>query len=57
MATGASVLLIGATGGIGSETALAFSRRGFGIRALHRRPQEAASKFARLNFDGSKVMR
>ncbi|HEV7910814.1 MAG TPA: NmrA family NAD(P)-binding protein [Methylocella sp.] len=57
MATGASVLVIGATGGIGSETALAFSRRGFGIRALHRRPQEAASKFARLNFDGSKVMR
>src|ERR1700730_12080749 len=45
------VLVIGATGGIGSETALAFSRRGFRIRALHRRPQEAARKFAHLNFD------
>jgi NAD(P)-dependent dehydrogenase (short-subunit alcohol dehydrogenase family) len=51
IATGVSVLVIGATGGIGSATALAFSRRGFRIRALHRRPQEAASKFARLNFD------
>jgi nucleoside-diphosphate-sugar epimerase len=46
-----AVLVIGATGGIGSETALAFSRRGFRIRALHRRPQEAASQFNHLNFD------
>jgi NAD(P)-dependent dehydrogenase (short-subunit alcohol dehydrogenase family) len=45
------VLVIGATGGVGSETALAFSRRGFRIRALHRRPQEAASNFAHLNYD------
>jgi len=33
MATDASLLVIGATGSIGSETALAFSRRGFRIRA------------------------
>jgi nucleoside-diphosphate-sugar epimerase len=46
-----AVLVIGATGGIGSETALAFSRRGYGVRALHRRPEEAASKFAHLAFD------
>jgi nucleoside-diphosphate-sugar epimerase len=45
------VLVIGATGGMGSETALAFSRRGFRIRALHRRPKEAASQFNHLNFD------
>jgi nucleoside-diphosphate-sugar epimerase len=51
MATDASVLVIGATGGIGSETALAFSRRGYCVRAFHRRPEEAASKFARLAFD------
>ena len=37
------VLIIGATGSMGSETALAFARRGFRIRALHRRPQEARS--------------
>jgi len=45
------VLVIGVTGGMGSETALAFSRRGFRIRALHRRPKEAASQFNHLNFD------
>jgi hypothetical protein len=32
VATGASVLAIGAAGGVGGETALAFSRRGFRIR-------------------------
>ena len=30
------VLVIGATGGVGSETALAFSQRDFRVRALHR---------------------
>jgi nucleoside-diphosphate-sugar epimerase len=33
-----TVLVIGATGGIGSEVARAFSRRGWHIRALHRQP-------------------
>jgi nucleoside-diphosphate-sugar epimerase len=45
-----TVLVIGATGGIGGETALAFSRRGWRIRALHRRPDEAAGRFAHLTF-------
>lgn len=35
----ATVLVIGATGGIGSEAARAFSRRGWHVRALHRQPQ------------------
>jgi nucleoside-diphosphate-sugar epimerase len=36
-----SVLVIGATGGIGSETARALLRRGYRVRALHRDPARA----------------
>ena len=51
MANDRTVLVIGATGGIGGETALAFLRRGFRIRALHRRPEDAAALRAHLDFD------
>ena len=51
MANDQTVLVIGATGGIGGETALAFLRRGFRIRALHRRPEDAAALRAHLDFD------
>jgi nucleoside-diphosphate-sugar epimerase len=37
-------LVIGATGGIGRETALALIARGWQVRALHRRPSEAQSE-------------
>jgi nucleoside-diphosphate-sugar epimerase len=37
-----TALVIGATGGIGSETAAALLSRGWKVRALHRRPEEAA---------------
>lgn len=51
MASDDTVLVLGATGSVGAETALAFARRGFRIRALHRHPEEAAVRFAHLNFD------
>ena len=41
-------LIIGATGGIGSETARALIASGWTVRALHRHPQQAAERFARL---------
>ncbi len=47
-------LIIGATGGKGSETALAFARRGWRIRALHRPPGEAARRLAYLTSDWDK---
>ncbi len=34
----ATILALGATGGIGSEVARAFARRGWHVRALHRQP-------------------
>lgn len=37
-----TALVIGATGGIGGETAAALLARGWKVRALHRRPVEAA---------------
>jgi nucleoside-diphosphate-sugar epimerase len=37
-----TALVIGATGGVGGETAVALLARGWKVRALHRRPQEAA---------------
>ncbi len=43
-----SVLIIGATGGIGSQTAQTLIARGWTVRALHRDPQKAAARFARL---------
>jgi nucleoside-diphosphate-sugar epimerase len=36
-----TALVIGATGGVGSETAAALVERGWRVRALHRRPEEA----------------
>jgi len=41
METQRSALVIGATGGIGSETARALLDRGFQVRALHRDPERA----------------
>src|SRR4051794_14601485 len=43
-----TALVIGATGGIGSEVARALLARGWHVRALHRRPDEAARSFAEL---------
>lgn len=46
------VLVIGATG---AETALAFARRGYRVRALH--PEEAAGRLTHLDFDWIKATR
>lgn len=43
-----TALIIGATGGIGSEIALALKARGWAIRALNRDPKKAAQTFAWL---------
>ncbi len=43
-----TALIIGATGGIGSETALALLARGWRVRALNRNPARAASAMAHL---------
>ncbi|MCE9649631.1 MAG: SDR family NAD(P)-dependent oxidoreductase [Parvibaculum sp.] len=43
-----TALVIGATGGIGSETALALLARGWKIRALNRNPARAARDMAHL---------
>src|SRR5260370_19904594 len=43
-----TALIIGATGGIGSETARALLARGWRVRALHRNPSEVAERFAWL---------
>jgi nucleoside-diphosphate-sugar epimerase len=41
-------LIVGATGGFGSETARALVAAGWTVRALHRNPTEAARRFAWL---------
>jgi nucleoside-diphosphate-sugar epimerase len=41
-----TALIVGATGGIGSETAQALIAAGWTVRALHRNPAEAARRFA-----------
>jgi nucleoside-diphosphate-sugar epimerase len=41
-----TALVIGATGGVGGETAAALVARGWRVRALHRRPEEAAKSSA-----------
>lgn len=46
-----TVLTIGATGGIGSEAANAFTRRGWRVRALHRRPAEARACLGELRTE------
>ncbi len=43
-----TILIIGATGNIGSETARALLARGWTVRALHRHPEQAAQRFASL---------
>jgi len=43
-----SVLIVGATGNIGAETARALLERGWQVRALHRNPERAARRFAAL---------
>jgi nucleoside-diphosphate-sugar epimerase len=41
-----TALIIGATGGIGSETTRALVASGWAVRALHRNPEEAARKYS-----------
>jgi nucleoside-diphosphate-sugar epimerase len=41
-------LIVGATGGVGSETARALLARGWTVRALHRDPEKAAQRLASL---------
>ncbi|MEQ9144281.1 MAG: NAD(P)H-binding protein [Parvibaculaceae bacterium] len=43
-----TLLVIGATGGIGGEVAKAFARGGWQVRALARKPKAAARRFAHL---------
>jgi nucleoside-diphosphate-sugar epimerase len=43
-----TALIIGATGGIGSETARALVASGWTVRALHRNPKQAAGRLAWL---------
>jgi nucleoside-diphosphate-sugar epimerase len=43
-----TILVLGATGGIGGEVARAFLKRGWRVRALTRRPEAAAGKFSAL---------
>jgi nucleoside-diphosphate-sugar epimerase len=43
-----TLLVIGATGGIGSEVAKAFARSGWQVRALARKPKDAAKNFSHL---------
>src|SRR5438128_6956114 len=40
-----TALIIGATGGIGSETARALIAAGWTVRALHRNPADASRRF------------
>lgn len=41
-----TALIVGATGGIGSEIAATLIREGWTVRALHRNPSDAAKRFA-----------
>lgn len=43
-----TILVIGATGGIGRETARAFLQAGWTVRALARKPEGAAKTFGNL---------
>jgi nucleoside-diphosphate-sugar epimerase len=43
-----TALIIGATGGVGSEIARVLSKRGFRVRALHRDPERARASMASL---------
>jgi nucleoside-diphosphate-sugar epimerase len=46
-----TALVIGATGGVGGETAVALLARGWTVRALHRRPAEAAKDPAHAGIE------
>src|SRR6478609_9757005 len=43
-----TALIIGATGGVGGETARVLLQRGFQVRALHRNPEQAKLRMASL---------
>ncbi len=43
-----AALIIGATGGIGSEVARSLARHGYQVRALHRDPERAKARMASL---------
>lgn len=43
-----TALVIGATGGVGSEIARVLGQRGFRVRALHRDPEQAKARMASL---------
>src|SRR6187402_3418113 len=43
-----TALVIGATGGVGSEIARVLVKRGFRVRALHRNPEQATARMASL---------
>lgn len=43
-----TALIIGVTGGIGSETARALTKHGWKVRAMHRDPSDAQKRFASL---------
>jgi len=45
-----TILVIGATGGVGSEVAKAFCQAGWQVRALARKPKAAAQGFAHLGL-------
>jgi len=47
---GKTALIIGATGGVGSEIARVLSIRGYEVRALHRDPQRAKSRMGSLGM-------
>ncbi|WP_163266365.1 NAD-dependent epimerase/dehydratase family protein [Chelativorans alearense] len=49
-------LILGATGGVGHETALAFSKRGWRIRALHRDPARVASSLPEAEWVAGDTM-
>ncbi|MGH6980980.1 MAG: NAD(P)H-binding protein, partial [Stellaceae bacterium] len=44
-----TILVLGATGGIGGEVARAFLKRGWRVKALTRQPGEASAKFPALD--------
>jgi nucleoside-diphosphate-sugar epimerase len=48
MSTSRTALVLGATGGIGGETAMAFLGKGWRVRGLSRQPQQAARKASHL---------
>lgn len=52
MAEQKTALILGATGGAGHEAALALARRGWSLRALHRRPEAVSSLLPEAEWIG-----